>query len=218
MTRGNITPTTLGPGVTCMNQPALNDWLKRMRRCLQDEVTGSLRDPNNNQCIDPAKTCADIGHAVDQAHAPCNESYGPNGGPNFCDLMRDPNAAKCFGAALGNSWGPVGAGQRPGGPLAPLGAAGMLVALGTCGTDGWGIQQNICTGFIESWVDRWGADPVGVAACAASCPPLPNLPSLPTLPRWCRQLGDLWPFSLKSTAATEECVELGEFVEAAEVQ
>jgi hypothetical protein len=204
MTRGNITPSILGPGVSCMNQPALNDWLKRMRSCLQGEVTGSLRDPNNNQCIDPTKTCGDIGHAVDQAHAPCNESTG------FCDLMRDPNAAKCFGAALGNSWGPVGAGQRPGGPLAPLGAGGMLVALGTCGNDAWGIQQSICTGFIEGCVAQWGGDATAVALCAASCPPLPNLPPRPTLPRWCKEL---LPFNLMS-AATAECVELADFVPA----
>lgn len=151
-------------GAFCDSITGYRRWADEMRYCLQRETSGSI----GNYCLDNGAnpSCHEIVQMVSDGHATCNAQT------NFCAVMSNPSSAWCFGNALGNAWGAIGVGTRPGGPLAPIGPDGMVVAIASCGLSAPGVQDSLCEGFRKSCIEKAGDNLVAVALCNLSCPDL----------------------------------------------
>jgi|GEM_PF-2153466 len=150
----------------CSNNQNYRNYVDHMRSCLQVGVAAQLKS---------CKDCSSLVDNIIHAHTPCNANTG------FCNTLgNDPQALKCFGAALGASWQGLGGGHSLSGPARSVGICHMLEQAMTCastnGTDFYNWWNNMCDGY------RKGCEMSGGINCSISCPAKEQLPVLLQLP------------------------------------
>ena len=143
------------------NQCGVNDdyqeYTDGMMFCLQVKAVQGIDDicPSCNGLVSGFPDI-DIESGIIGAHTECNNANG------FCDLARDPGGVpmRCFGAALGRSWGSILGHHSPLGTFQPVGICHLLSQLVACAEgDPFNLvrwQSQICEGFVDGCMTQEG--------------------------------------------------------------
>lgn len=176
------------------NQCGLNrdyrDYAAGMMFCLQVKAVQGIEDrcASCNELVSGLPNI-DIESGIIGAHTECNDVMG------FCGLARDPGGVplRCFGAALGRSWGTILGHHSPIGTAQPVGVCHLMSQLVACAEGDplnlarW--QGQICQGFVDGCMTQMNlvdhfpdCNIPGVGSCRnilrrklcqASCPIVP---------------------------------------------
>lgn len=154
-----------GPnGGLCDSNTTFRRYADGLRHCIQAMVSNGLTTYEN--CLDPGTTCSEVVDSIRDAHYQCNNVN------DFCGVMSDPDAAYCFGLAIGDAWGAYIVGTLPKGGAAPLGFFPTAAAVLSCGGDWYSVQGNMCQGYRDACMEAVGGKGLITSnLCFWACPP-----------------------------------------------
>ncbi len=142
----------------CSGNKNFKNYVNNMRSCLQVSLAEKLKS---------CETCSEVVGGIIDSHTPCNAKT------NFCEMGADPQAIRCFGAALGASWQGFFGGHSTMGPIRSVGICHMLVdQVATCAASSTNLTNwwnNICSGY-QTGCKMSGGSSGGGGWCAAACP------------------------------------------------